>query len=101
MLVKVSMFDRFSVDSVDKKYEDILWVTWTQIVNPDNVVFICACYLSSATSSRGDRLYGMFDVLRSQCLKCQDKGEILICGDFNARIGTLKDLPTNTSISLP
>ena len=41
MLVKESMFDKFSIDIVDKRYEAILWVTCTQIDNPDKVIFIC------------------------------------------------------------
>ena len=101
VLVKESMFDRFSIDIVDKRYEDILWITCTQLNNPENVLFICVCYLPPAASSRGDRSHDVFDILRSQCLKFQHKGEILICGDFNARIGTLNDLPNNTSNNLP
>lgn len=101
MLVKESMFDRFSIDIVDKRYEDILWVTCTQIDNPENVVFICVCYLPLANSSKGDRSHDVFDILRSQCVKCLDKGEILICGNFNARVGTLNDLPNNALINPP
>ena len=68
------MFDRFSIDMVDKRYKDIPCISCTQIDNPDNIVFICICYLPPATSSRGDRSHDVFDILRSQCLKYQDKG---------------------------
>ena len=101
VLIKESMFNRFSIDTVDKRYEDILWISCTQIDNPDNVIFICVCYLPPAASSRGDRSHDVFDILRSQCLKYQDKGKILICGDFNARIGSLNDLPNSASTNLP
>ena len=75
MLVKESMFDRFSIDIVDKRYEHILWVTCTEIDNPKNVVFICVCYLLPANSSRGDRSHDVFDFLGSQCHKYHDKGK--------------------------
>ena len=101
MLVKESMFDRFSIDIVDKSHEDILWIACTQISNPDKIVFICVCYLPPAASSRGDKSHDVFDILRSQCLKYQDKGEYMICGDFNARIGSLNDMSNDTLNNLP
>ena len=103
VLVKESMFDRFSIDVVDKRHEDILWLACTQINNPDNTIFIGVCYLPPAASSRGDKSHDVFDTLRCQCLKFQDKGEILICGDFNARIGSLNDMSdvTQTRLYLP
>ena len=78
MLVKESMFDRFSIDIVNKSHEDILWIACTQISNPDKIVFICVCYLPPAASSRGDKSHDVLDVLRSQCLKYQAKGESII-----------------------
>ncbi|MDA8031503.1 MAG: endonuclease/exonuclease/phosphatase family protein, partial [Alphaproteobacteria bacterium] len=101
VLVKESMFDRFSIDVVDKRHEDILWLACTQINNPDNTIFIGVCYLPPAASSRGDKSHDVFDTLRCQCLKFQDKGEILICGDFNARIGSLNDMSDVTQTRLP
>ena len=101
VLVKESMFDRFSIDIVDKSHEDILWIACTQISNPDKIVFICVCYLPPAASSRGDKSHDVFDILRSQCLKYQDKGEYMICGDFNARIGSLNDMSNDTLNNLP
>jgi len=89
VLVKESRFDRFSVDIVDKNHEDILWIACTQKSNPEKIVFICVCYLPPAASSRRDKSHDVFDILRSQCLKYLDKGEIMICGNFNARIGSL------------
>ena len=59
------------------------------------------CYLPPAASSRGDKSHDVFDTLRCQCLKFQDKGEILICGDFNARIGSLNDMSDVTQTRLP
>ncbi len=74
MLVKESVFDRFSVDIVDKNHKDILWIACTQISNPEKIVFICVCYLPPA-SSRENQSHDVFDILRSQCVKYQDKGE--------------------------
>ena len=63
VLVKESMFDRFSIDIVDKSHEDILWIACTQISNPENIVFICVCYLPPAASSRGDKSHDVFDMV--------------------------------------
>ena len=101
VLVKESMFDGFSVDIVDKNHEDIIWIACTQISNPEKIVFICVCYLLPAASSKGDKSHDVFDILRSQCLKYQDKGEIMICGDFNARVGNLNDMSNDTLTNLP
>ena len=91
-LVKESTTDRFSIDIVDNSHEDMLWIACTQISKPDNVDFICVCYLPPAASSEGDKSHDVFDILRSQCLQYQDREEIMICGDFNARIGSLNDI---------
>ena len=71
-------------------------MTCTQSRDPDQVLYICACYLPPAASSRGDKSHEFFDILKQQILHFQDKGEILICGDFNARIRNLNDNLENT-----
>ena len=101
ILVKESLFDSFSIDVVDKKYEDILWIACTQIGNPENTLYVCVCYLPPVGSSRGDKLQEVFDILRSQILHFQDKGEIMICGDFNARIGHLNEYLDRKTEVLP
>jgi len=50
---------------------------------------------ASADTSRGDKFHGFLDVLRFQILQFQNNGEILICGDLNARLGALQDSTDN------
>ena len=45
ILVKDSIFSYFSVDIIDKNHEDILWVSFTNISDPEHVRNICSCYL--------------------------------------------------------
>ena len=91
ILFKDSFFEEYSVDIVDKTHEDIMWVSCTHFTNLEHMLFICACYLPPAASSRGDKSHECFDILKQQIIEFQDKGEIMICGDFNARIGGLND----------
>ena len=58
---------------------------------------VCMLYL---LPGRGDRSHEFFDILRQQILHFQNKGELVISGDFNARISTMNDSPGNTG-SLP
>ena len=96
ILIKDSLFNKYSIDIVDKNYEDIIWVSCTQTKDPDQVLYICVCYLPPASSSRGDKSHEFFDILKQQILQFQVNGEIIICGDFNARIGNLNDNLGNT-----
>ena len=97
ILVKDSTFSTFSIDIVDKQHEDILWISFTNINNPDYVFYVCVCYLPPAASSRGDRSHEFFDILRYQMLQYQGSGDLIICGDFNARIGDLNHDPDDTT----
>ena len=98
ILVKDSMFQKFSITCVDRQHEDILWVSFTNIDNPDHVFYVCVCYLPPAASSRGDKSHEFFDILRTQMLRYQDVGEIIICGDLNARIGNLNQSPEEDTV---
>ena len=53
ILIKDSLFNKYSIDIVDKNYEDIIWVSCTQTKDPDQVLYICVCYLPPASSSWG------------------------------------------------
>lgn len=55
-----------------------------QMGNPEYTLYMCVCYLPPLGSSRGDKLQEVFDIQRSQILQFQDKGGIMICGNFNA-----------------
>ena len=59
------------------------------------------CYLPPSNSSRGDISLEFFNILRFQVSKYHDTGIVCICGDFNARVGSLIDTDSDTATSLP
>ena len=59
---------------------------------------ICVCYLPPISSSRGDISQEFWDDLRCLVFENYQHGNFMICGDFNARIGSLSDCPDNSSI---
>ena len=63
--------------------------------NGSCVTCICVCYLPPANSSRGDRSTKIFDCLIAQIMEFHSYGKFFICGDFNARIGSLPDIRDN------
>ena len=62
ILVKDSILTYLSVVCVD---EDIIWMSFTGIKDPDQVFNVCACYLPTS-NSRGDTSHEFFDLLRCQ-----------------------------------
>ena len=60
--------------------------------NGSCVTCICVCYLPPANSSRGDKSTEFFDCLKAQIMEFHSYGKFFICGDFNARIGSLPDI---------
>ena len=57
------------------------------------MVYVHACYLPPAGSSRGDQSQKIFDTLKALVIDNYHLGEFLICGDFNAQCGTTEDTP--------
>ena len=54
---------------------------------------ICVCYLPPVGCSRGDQSQEFFDTLKALVINNYHLGELLTCGDSNARCGTLEDTP--------
>ena len=92
ILIRDSVLKQYSVASISDKHEGIIWL---QFINrTTNKQFgICVCYLPPAGSSRGDQSQEFFDTLKALVIDNYHLGEFLICGDFNARCGTLEDTP--------
>ena len=90
ILIKDSVLKQYSVASISDKHDGILWL---QFINrTTNKQFgICVCYLLPAGSSRRDQPQEFFDTLKALVIDNYSLGEFLICGDFNARCGTLED----------
>ena len=66
---------------------------WVQIQNKqfDDVIYLCVCYLPPDGSSRHNDGEQFYRDLMSQVYLYQNRGRILICGDFNSRIGNESD----------
>ena len=73
------------------KTEGILWVLLLDQAFQHSIT-LRVCYLPPCNSSRGDISLEFFNNLRLQVSKYQDSGLLCICGDFNARIGSLVDI---------
>jgi len=92
VLVKQSVLNQYDVATVTDKYEGILWV---QLISKTSKkqIGICVCYLPPAGSSRGDQSQEFFDTLKALVIDNYHLGPFLLCGDLNARCGTLEDVP--------
>lgn len=98
ILVKTSVLHTYSIAVVEEKFEGILWI---QLIHKHTkaITGICVCYLPPPNSSRGDHSQEFFDTLKSLIIDNGHLGDLMICGDFNARCGNLSD--SFDSIVLP
>ena len=90
VLVKESVLLDWSVKVVDVQLEDVMWVKLEQ-KETSQVVFIGVCYFPPAGSSREIDIEERFHVLSEQVVQFKAEGQIVVCGDFNARCGGMSD----------
>ena len=66
-------------------------------------LYLCALYFPPANSSYTKHLhYDILELIEKDLLNYKEKGDVMICGDFNARTGTELDVITDdTSKYLP
>lgn len=86
-LIKNSMLNEFRVKVVDGSIDDILWLQLISKIDNTNTLHICSCYLPPEHSTRGNKAEEVFEQLLTNLLQITDANPIIICGDFNARIG--------------
>ncbi|XP_033731041.1 uncharacterized protein LOC117320594, partial [Pecten maximus] len=99
MLIKNSLYARYTVDVVDKSNEDILWVRFRN--NIDRDLYLCVCYLPPEGTTRpvdSDKFYG---TLLENVYSFQNLGSVCIMGDFNARTGDLSDYIEGVDVVTP
>ena len=102
VLIKNSILAHFSVLILDKTVEGILWLKLSLKEVSDVKLLLCVVYLPPANSSRGDSAQQCYDALTSQIYTYySDESELIICGDFNGRIGDLQDWNTDDSTLPP
>ena len=61
-------------------------------------IFLCFCYIKPYISKDESEL--IFTKLQTEILKFKEQGEILVCGDFNARTSGLSDFIQNDEINV-
>ena len=79
------------IDTLDQNMEDVLWVRFEHKVT-SQVFFAAVCYLPPVGSGRDVDIEELFQILCEQMQKFQAEGQIIVCGDFNARCGGLQDV---------
>ena len=101
MLVRESVSCKWLVDVVhmDSQLEDVMWVR-LQHKESAHVVNIAVCYFPPAGSSREVDIEERFQVLEEQVNRFELEGEIVVCGDFNARCGGLSDISLMSQIDV-
>ena len=91
VLIKSSLFTVFNVKVIDKSLDGVLVLKLSLIESEFSVTLFC-CYLPPETSVRGRDSMSFFAHLTSLIYLCMDSDLLLLCGDFNARIGDESDV---------
>ena len=91
ILVKQHLNDMFNIEIVDKSYDGILAVKFSnKTTKTDFIVY--ACYLPPENSTRGRNAQTFFAHLLTLIYSHCYCDQMFIAGDFNARIGNLSDV---------
>ena len=91
VLIKKSLCSNFDVKVLDNTQSDIFWIKLSSKNNMDLLFLICCCYLPAENSTRDNSSQQFFDSLTAQVYSYSDH-PLLICGDFNCRIGEKQDV---------
>jgi exonuclease III len=78
---------------ISSKLKDILWIRLDKhFFKLENDVYIANCYLPPEDSVIHKDLEGdVFDILNEEISKYSKRGEVILCGDFNARSGNIQE----------
>ena len=68
-----------------------MWVKFQQ-KQTSHVFFVAVCYLPPASSSRDVDIEERIHVLGDQVEQFKMEGQVVVCGDFNARCDGLSDM---------
>jgi len=93
IFVKNYLYKFFSVNIEDKSYDGILEICLRDKLGGISVIIFC-CYLPPERSPWGNSI-DFFAHIVNQLYLCSDEDIIILCGDINARIGSLKDFTVN------
>lgn len=89
LLCKLELF--FNISILDDDTEGILWLEFKSL--SDNFVLcIAVCYIPDKDSVyRYNDPGDFFNTLLQQIYCFQNRGQLLICGDLNARVGNMSN----------
>ena len=90
IFVKQSMYDVYTIKTIDKQHEGILKISLTDKVS-EKVFVVGCCYLPPAGGYWGRDAQSYFDHLLAGIYSNKDIELQIYCGDVNARIGSCKD----------
>ena len=97
MLVKSSWCQVWLGEIISVEAENIMWVKFVNKQTME-VFFVAICYIPLVGSSRDVDAEERLQVLSDQVQKYQLEGRVVVCGDFNARCGNLKDLDDDVNV---
>ena len=81
-----------SVYNMRRKSEDILWFKLDKnFFSFDNNLYVCAIYMPNESSTRNKKLGDLFGLLEENIIEIVEKGDYMIVGDLNSRIGNRND----------
>ena len=90
ILIRNDLLTQFKVAIVDISMEGLLGISLTHRTSGVSVA-VFVCYLPPTTSVWGRDSDSFFAHLLGQMYLCSDYDHIILCGDFNARVGNESD----------
>ena len=90
VFVKNSLLDTFYVDVVDKSIDGILGIQFVDKLSKYTIILF-SCYLPPDNSSYASNVNDYFAHLSSKVYLHCNADIFMLCGDFNARVGNMKD----------
>jgi len=82
IIVKKSI-GKSKVIKVSKLYE----IMWIEVIREEEKIYLAAVYMSPESSARGIDSSLQFAELETDIIKFSKEGQVIVMGDFNARIG--------------
>ena len=90
VFIKDSLFRDYIVKMIDKSVEGVIGLS-VKHNKSEFTLLVYSCYLPSENSPWGRDAVGFYAHLLSKVYAHDEVNGIMFCGDFNARVGDLKD----------
>lgn len=81
------------IQKINSGNSDLLWVKFNKnFFGMTCDLYLCNCYIPPQNSKFHENLeMGYFDTLKDELALYSKLGEVMLCGDFNARVGSLQE----------